>query len=234
MSIHIRPSSVAEAALWRTTLDIADLFSGWPWVLIGAQAIVVLSLELGRAPARATRDVDVIVDVRVVAGGAREAAARLVAAGFEPSAEHPHRFVRGADQVDLLAPDHLGPRVDLTTVPPQTTTEIPGGTRALSTRRTLEIDLLGMGSGLVSVPSLAGMLVLKVSAWQARRAERDLEDIVRVLDLVSDPRQVRRELKLAERARLAAVAELASERHRAWRVARDPADAQAALALITS
>ena len=52
-----------------------------------------------------------------------------------------NRFVRGADQVDLLAPDHLGPNVDLTTVPPMTTVAIPGGSRALATRRLLDVDV---------------------------------------------------------------------------------------------
>jgi hypothetical protein len=40
--------------------------------------------------------------------------------------------------VDLLAPDHLGAHADLTTIPPATTTEIPGGSRALATRRGLD------------------------------------------------------------------------------------------------
>jgi hypothetical protein len=43
----------------------------------------------------------------------RLAAQRLREAGFAPSAEHPHRFVRGREAVDGLAPDHLVSRGDL-------------------------------------------------------------------------------------------------------------------------
>jgi predicted nucleotidyltransferase len=232
MTIRIEPSSEAEESLWRTTLEVSRLFAGWPWVLIGAQAVVLLARELGRDVGRATRDVDVVVDLRVLAGGAREAASRLVEAGFEPSAEHDHRFERGSDQVDLLAPDHLGARADLTTIPPRTTTEIPGATRALSTRHAVAVDAAGAGEGIVFVPSLAGMLVLKVAAWQGRRAERDLEDLVRLLDLVPDAGELRSQLKPAERRRLAAIDALADQRHLAWRVAQDPEDARAALARI--
>lgn len=234
MTVRILPSSDEEAALWRTTLEVAQLFRGWPWVIIGAQAVMLLAHERGRPAGRTTGDIDVVLDIRVVVGGARAAAGRLVEAGFEPSAEHPHRFVRGTEQVDLLAPDHLGPNADLTTVPPQTTSEIPGGTRALATRHELEIDVVGVGTGTVPAPSLAGALVIKVRAWQARRAARDLEDIVRLLDLVTDAAAVRDELKVDERRRLGRIAELQDERNSVWRVARDPLDVQAAFARLTT
>jgi predicted nucleotidyltransferase len=172
VTVRILPSSDAEAALWRTTLEVAQLFCGWPWVIIGAQSVMLLAHERGRPAGRTTGDIDVLLDIRVVVGGARAAAGRLMEAGFEPSAEHPHRFVRGTEQVDLLAPDHLGPNADLTTVPPQTTSEIPGGTRALATRHDLEIDVVGVGTGTVPVPSLAGARVIKVRAWHARRRTR--------------------------------------------------------------
>lgn len=181
-----------------------------------------------------TRDVDVVVDLRVVTGGAREAAGRLVDAGFEPSAEHAHRFERATDQVDLLAPDHLGPRADLTTVAPRKTIEIPGATRALGTRRDIAIEVAAVGEGVVWVPSLAGLIVLKVSAWQGRRAERDLEDLVRLLDLIPDPGRLMHELKPAERRRLAMIDALDDPGLRAWTVAQDPAEARAALARITA
>jgi hypothetical protein len=117
VTVRIVPGSEAEEAVWRTTLAVAAMFRDWPWVLIGAQMVVLLELEHGRPSGRTTGDVDAVVDVRVVAGVTRLAAERLGKAGFEPSAEHPHRFVRGGDLVDLLAPDHLGPRTDLTTIP---------------------------------------------------------------------------------------------------------------------
>lgn len=212
---------------------MADLFADVPWVIIGAQMIILLEREQDVTSGRTTQDLDAIVDVRAVVGGSRTAAGRLTGAGYEPSAEHPHRFVRGADQVDLLAPDHLGPNVDLTTVPPMTTVAIPGGSRALATRRLLDVDVTGVGAAQLPVPSVAGAIVLKVHAWQARQASRDAEDLVRLLDLVQDVDEVRGALKPAERRRLAAIAPLADERSMAWRAARDPDNARAAFARLS-
>ena len=191
MTVSVLPGSDAEAAVWRTTLEVATLLTGLPWVLIGAQAIIVVALEHGRRPTRATVDVDVIVDVRAIAGGARDAAQRLVDAGFELSAEHAHRFVRDRDLVDLLVPDHLGPRTDLTTVPPRVTTEIPGGRRALTLSHPVDVVVASVGAGTLVVPDLPALLVLKAWAWGGRRAARDLEDLIRLVDIAPDAGAVR-------------------------------------------
>ena len=233
MSIRIDPLGAAEAALWRTTLEVAALFADVPWVIIGAQMIMLLEREQGVTSGRTTRDLDAIVDVRAIAGGSRTAASRLIGAGFEPSAEHQHRFIRGADEVDLLAPDHLGSRTDLTTIPPMTTVAIPGGSRALAARRLLAVDVTGAGSGSLPVPSVAGAIVLKVHAWQARQAPRDADDLVRLLELVGDVEEVRGALKPAERRRLASVLPLAREQSTVWRTARDPSNAKAAFARLS-
>jgi predicted nucleotidyltransferase len=233
MSIRIDPVGIVEAGLWRTTLEVAALFSDVPWVIIGAQMIMLLEREQGVTSGRTTRDLDAIVDVRTMAGGSRTAASRLTGAGFAPSAEHQHRFIRGGDEVDLLAPDHLGSRTDLTTIPPMTTVAIPGGSRALATRRHLVVEVTGAGSGSLPVPSVAGAIVLKVRAWQARQAPRDAGDLVRLLELVGDVDEVRDALKLAERRRLASVLPLADEQSTVWRTARDPANARAAFARLS-
>jgi len=195
----------------------------------------LLEWEAERPSGRTTGDVDAVVDVRVLAGGTRAAAQRLVAAGFETgSAQHPCRFVRGTEQVDLLAPDHLGAHADLTTIAPAATTEIPGGSRALAPRRAVDVDVAGIGSGSIPIPSLAGAIVLKVSAWQARKAARDAEDLVRLLALVEDVEVVRGDLKPEERRRLGRVAPLADRAYRGWRVVADSDDARAALARLSN
>lgn len=230
MTVRIVPASDAEGAVWRTALEVADLFRDWPWVLIGAQMVILLELEHGRPSGRTTGDVDAVVDVRVVTGVTRLAAERLRKAGFEPSAEHPHRFIRGRDQVDLLAPDHLGARTDLTTIPPLTTIGIPGGSRALETCRSVAVEIVGIGAGDLPIPTVAGGIVTKVRAYQARRTNRDLEDLVRLLGLVEDVEAVRGEMKPRERQRLGSISALQDEDHPAWSVAIDPDDARAALA----
>lgn len=229
MTVDIAPGSGAEAAVWATALAVSDALGDLPWVLVGAQMVMLLEQEAGRPSGRTTGDVDAMVDVRAVATATRTAAARLVAAGFEPDGgAHPYRFRRGPQSVDVLAPDHLGRRADLTTVPPATTAAIPGGTRALATRRVLEVRVLGDEAGLLPVPSLAGGIVLKLRAWESRHAERDAEDLVRLLSLVGDVEATRAELKPAERRLLGQVRPLADERGRIWRVATDPDEARAA------
>ncbi|MHB8892135.1 MAG: hypothetical protein ACYC65_08830, partial [Candidatus Limnocylindrales bacterium] len=86
----------------------------------------------------------------------------------------------------------------------------------------------GVGSGVLPVPSLAGAIVLKVRAWQARQTARDAEDLVRLLAIVLDVEAVRDELRPAERRALGHVRPLTDPTHRAWRVARDPEEAQTA------
>jgi predicted nucleotidyltransferase len=231
VTVAIIPRDDAEARVWATALEVAAMFVDVPWVLVGAQMVMLLEDEAGRVSGRATGDVDAVVDVRALTGGARAAAERLVAAGYEPaSAEHPHRFISGTASVDLLAPDHLGRHADLTTIPPATTTAIPGGSRALATRRTIEVEISGVGAGALPVPSLPGAIALKVRAWHARHAPRDAEDLVRLLSLVPDVEAVRGELKPGERRGLAQVAPLTDAANRAWRAVLDPDDAQAAFA----
>jgi len=228
VTIRILPRNEAETGVWATALDLATIFADLPWLLVGAQMVVLLEHEAGRPSSRATADIDAMVDVRAVTGGVKHAARRLLIAGFEPDAQHGYRFVRGAAQVDLLAPDHLGPRADLTTIPPATTAAIAGGTRALEVARVLEVSVDGVGIGALPVPSLTGAIILKVSAWHGRKATRDLEDLVRLFDLVGDVEAARHELKRTERRSLAAVAPLLRPEHPAWRVARDRGEARAA------
>jgi predicted nucleotidyltransferase len=229
MTVAILPADDAEAAVWATSLEVARLFSGLPWVLVGGQMVMLLEREAGRPSGRTTGDVDAVVDVRVVVGGTRTASQRLVAAGFDMAdPRHSYRFVRGASQVDLLAPDNVGDRADLTTIPPATTTTIPGGTRALQTARQVPIDVVGVGSGVLPVPSLAGAIVLKTGAWHDRRAARDAEDLVRLLALVDDVESMRADFEPKERRRLGAVTPLADPAHSAWLAGQDPEEANLA------
>ncbi len=235
MTIEVLPRSEPEAASWATALSVAGALVNIPWVLIGAQMVMLLEQEAGVPTGRTTGDIDALVDVRALAGATRSAADRLLAAGFDAvGTGHPYRFQRGLEQVDLLAPDHLGRRVDLTTMPPGVTTQVPGGTRALATRRHLSVRIVGAGSeGLLPVPSLAGAIVLKVRAWEARQAPRDAEDLARLLALSKDIEALRASFKSNERAALSRVGPLAADRSRTWSVAADPEDARAAFRRLT-
>ncbi len=108
------------------------------------------------------------------------------------------------------------------------------GTRALGTRRVLEVRVVGGGAGMLPVPSLAGGLALKLRAWESRQADRDAEDLVRLLALVGDVAALRSELKPVERRLLGRVRQLIDPRSRAWRVAADPEEARAAFLRLSS
>ena len=85
-----------------------------------------------------------------------------MAAGFEPERDDSlvFRFVRGHDIVDVLAPDNLGERARLTTVPPDSTMEALGSRQALTRGRTVTVDA-GDGPFELPVPSLVGAIVIK-------------------------------------------------------------------------
>ena len=72
-------------------------------------------------------------------------------------------FRRDDVAIDILAPDHLGERADLRTLPPARTVAVPGGTQAL--RRGEVIDVrLGERTSAIPIPNLLGALILKTKA----------------------------------------------------------------------
>ncbi|MES2211093.1 MAG: nucleotidyl transferase AbiEii/AbiGii toxin family protein [Chloroflexota bacterium] len=223
--IVIVPRTEAERSLWRLTLELAQVFEGLEWTLAGAQMVALLEREAGIESGRTTGDVDAVVGGPRAVAATRAAAGRLTGTGFERSAEQPHRYHRGSDQVDLLTVDHLrSEAIDLTTV--------PGGRRALATSRPLLVEVADVGDGVLPVPSVAGAIAMKLQAWAARRAQRDLEDLVRLLAVVEDVEIVRSELKPAERRALGRLAALYDPTASVWRTTRSADDARAAFARI--
>lgn len=125
--IALHPIDQQQAATWRLAKEVASAFDALPFVLIGGLMVQLLEAERGVVSGFATGDVDVVLDVRALTGATQRAAAALVDAGFEPEQyddDLTYRFVRGDDVVDLLAPDHLGVRTSIVTVPPAST--LPG------------------------------------------------------------------------------------------------------------
>jgi hypothetical protein len=209
-------------------LEVADLLDGLEWIIAGAQMVILLERERGIASGRTTGDVDAVVGGPRAVAATSVAAGRLRAAGFERSAEHAQRFTRGADQVDLLTVDHLrsGPRSRSSDR--GGLTSVPGGRRAISTARRLDIEVVGLGQRRLPVPTVAGALAMKLRALETRGAERDLEDLVRLLAIVEDAAAVRSELKPAERRMLGGVAALRDPNSAAWRSVGSSQDARAA------
>lgn len=235
-TIRVTPVSDAEVELWRLTRQVSDILRGLPWVLIGGQMVAIIEIEHGGSVGRATVDVDTLVDVRALSTVTREAAARLLAAGFTPMPQDDglaYRFVRDEDIVDVLAPDNLGQRRNLTTVPPDETLETIGGTQAIRRARVISIDA-GTGPFDLPIPSLPGALIIKARAAANARASRAKHerDLARLLALVAEPRVMRAELSRKERGYLGLHPALRSTSHPAWRGIPAAEDAVLALGIL--
>jgi hypothetical protein len=64
MTVAILPASEAEGRVWATALEVSGLFADIPWVLIGAQMVMLLEREAGRPSGRTTGDVDAVRAMR--------------------------------------------------------------------------------------------------------------------------------------------------------------------------
>lgn len=135
--------------------------------------------------------------------------------------------------VDVLAPDHVGRRARLVTVPPDQTLQAVGTRQALGRSRDLTIDA-GWGPFLVPVPTLIGAILLKARVvGSARGSRRKHErDLARLLVLVRDPETVAQGLAHGERADLRDRVELTDPAHRAWAGIVGPEDGTAALEIL--
>ena len=152
-------------AMWKLLIEMqADL--DVKWTLIGAQMVQLHGFRLRRTPTRPSRDADVLVECRLVAG-TKLVSAWLLERGLELDGMSPdgigHRFVLGNVSIDVLAPDHLGERASLVTLPPARTVQVPGGRRALASSCDFDVRSRNK-TGIIPAPSLAGALVAKARA----------------------------------------------------------------------
>lgn len=227
----VEPGGVA-VALWRFLGDLSDAFPG-QWALVGGQMVLLHGLEHGEVPERETTDADVLIDVRAE----RRAIARMslwlseqgvAFAGSSPEGIG-HRFRGNGMTVDLLAPDHLGPRADLTTVAGARTLEVPAGTRIL--RAVHRVPVLCEGStAYVPRPDLPAAIVAKAAAISLGDAARHKLDLVFMLGLIGDVRAVADRLDgKSDFKRLRSAARQLPDDDRAWRASQRPDDARAAL-----
>ena len=218
--VLLQPLPGHDDELWSTLIELAQLHPG-QWTLIGGQMVFLHSMEHGVQPMRMSTDLDVLVNARLVTGGVREFVRSITARGFELTGFSiegiAHRYRRGGVSIDVLAPEGLGPRTDLTTTPPGQTIQVPGGTQALHRSEYLPVAF-GGSSGLVPRPSLLGAIVCKAVAVSVDDLpDAQLLDLALLLSLLEDPLRTREEATAKDRKRLRARKELADANHRAWR-----------------
>lgn len=117
--------------LWDALIELANLRLP-EWTLVGGQMVFLHAMEHGISPPRISTDLDVVVNARVVGRPVAALAAALVDLEFIQDGISPdgiaHRYRRNRVSVDVLAPEGLGQRTDLTTTPPGRTIQVPGGT----------------------------------------------------------------------------------------------------------
>lgn len=225
----------AAHAMWTSLIDLVRRQpSGW--TLVGAQMVALHALEKGQSPLRASEDADVLVDVRAVQDGTERLSCTLEEAGFDLDGASPtglgHRFTNGIVRVDVLAPDGLGPRAKLTTIPPAHTLPVPGGSQAL--RRSEPVDVrLGGAKASLPRPNLLGAILIKARAIDVDDAkESQRQDLAFLLGLVEDPRVLAEDLRKRERGWLKARTDLLDRSARAWRAASNAEDAYRALRIL--
>jgi len=205
--------------LWVALMELSDLRRG-EWTLVGGQMVFLHAVEHAVAPPRVSTDLDVLVNARVVTGGVRKFVTAIEARGFVLAGVSAdgiaHRYQRGGVSIDVLAPEGLGPRTDLTTTPPGRTLQIPGGTQALKRTELMPVEL-GDRSGLVPRPSLLGAIVAKAAAVDVDGApEAQRLDLALLLSLIEDPIEMAGHLTRKDRQRLRARSEMNDIAQRAW------------------
>lgn len=109
--IVLPADSERERDVWWTLLEIAELEQRW--AVVGARMVELHALERGRELRRSSLDGDALGDARARPNPVRRIAKLLAAAGFDLEGISVmgtgHTFVKVGVEIDLLAPDHLGP-----------------------------------------------------------------------------------------------------------------------------
>lgn len=209
-------------------IALAEAQSG-SWTLIGAQMVALFAWDAG-IESRPSEDADVLANVRVTTSATRDVAGFLRERGYEPEESLTnvvHLFTRGNAEIDVLAPDGLGPKSDITTIPGRHTIEVPGGSQALGRTDLVSVRTREI-AGELPRPNLLGAILVKVRAIEvddvpnAQRA-----DLALLLELVDDPDVLRSELRNSERGWLRRHEYLADPDHPQWLEfeARDPEQA---------
>lgn len=219
-------------AVWSTLLDLA-VVPGAVWSLVGGQMVLLHAIEHDRMPPVISTDGDALADVRAKQASLRLLSEWLVANGFTAirapgvRGQRTHRFERegelGPVVIDLLAPEGLGQKADLTTIHPGRTIAVPGGSQALTRTEFVDVEHNGRVATL-GRPNLLGAIIAKAAACALPRGngDRHYRDLAFLLTLVDDVAPMADELAAlrptaSDRRRLAGAADLLAPAHRwAW------------------
>jgi hypothetical protein len=227
VSVTLPAMPPAQEQAWQLLIRLDQ--ARVPWVLIGGQMMMLLGAEHRVLLPRPTLDADVLVDVRARPGGLEVLARWLAGEGFDLAGVSPdnigHRFVRPASpgpgnvSFDLLAPEGLGERARVFTVPPARTVSVPASSTLISSAVAVSVALASGAVGVVHRPTVLGALVGKAAATKIPvrdNRERDWHDAALLLSLLEDPLAARRTLTKGDRRHLRALGGLLNAENAAW------------------
>lgn len=192
--IVLPPLAGGQAESWAALVELAPAF-GDNWLLVGGQMVFLHELERQSTDVRPTDDIDVVVDLRAEPAGLARIHSKLISASFDQDSPGPegtaHRYRRGPAVIDVLAPDNVGKRAQLT-LGSGRTVEAPGTSQAFHRCGVVTVEVGGV-SAQIPRPDLVGALlgkaaaVVKISSQSAAsRAKhfRDFDSLAKLLGVV--------------------------------------------------
>jgi hypothetical protein len=203
-AIVVDTSDPAAMDLWRAVALIADALDGHDtrWCLVGGLMTALFAMEAGQTQ-RPTTDIDILADARQRPSGTRAVSERLRHLGgalTEVSgldSERGFRFELQGQVVDVLAPDGLA--VSPTTTGGMRTIQIPGGSQALDRIEPVDVLVENRRARLFR-PTLLGAILLKARSLKVHdRPQDQREDLITLLNLMTDPRTAAASMKATER-----------------------------------
>ena len=190
--VRLPPLAGGQAESWRALIEIAPQL-GHHWLLIGGQVVFLHEVERESTDVRPTNDIDLVVDLRIEPAALDRTHSVLTRAGFVQDLPSPegiaHRYRRGQATIDVLAPDHMGTRAQLS-MGSGRTIEAPGTSQAFGRASLVRVELDDNTAGIVRRPTLIGALLGKatavteiISMSPAERAKhvRDVDALARLL-----------------------------------------------------
>lgn len=209
--------STEEFTPVKMMLDIAEHVPKASWVLVGGLMVQILA-GLSGYSSRATKDVDMLIDVMASTNNVYEVISSLKKLGFEP--QEPafkntafHRMRKDGFIVDVLIADHLPIRKqNHAKVYRWPLLETPGGAQAIE--RKMQVDVTTeTRSNTIYIPDLLGALVLKSAAYanDKRDRQRHLDDGALIAALIEDHAAEIKRLHGSDKRRIRTLAKALSD-----------------------